>query len=158
MPMNRLHFFLLLICAPFLTAQQLDLDGAIQLAKTNNRVLQNASKDVQIAQQERWETIAIGLPQVSLSAGYTNALKQAITVVPGDSFPGGEPGTVFEIPFGAAQSANAGLRVEQLIFDGSYLVGLQASEVYLRISEQAYTKTEQVITQATVDALSLIHI
>lgn len=152
MPMNRLHFFLLLIYAPFLTAQQLDLDGAIQLAKTNNRILQNASKDVQIAQQERWETIAIGLPQVSLSAGYTNALKQAITVVPGDSFPGGEPGTVFEIPFGAAQSANAGLRVEQLIFDGSYLVGLQASEVYLRISEQAYTKTEQVITQATVDA------
>ena len=149
--MTRLHLFLLLICAPFLPAQQLDLDGAIQLAKTNNRTLQNSSKDIQIAKQKRWETIAIGLPQVSLSAGYMNALKQATTVVPAESF-GGQPGEFAELLFGTTQSANAGLRLEQLIFDGSYLVGLQASEVYLRISEQAYTKTEQVITQATVDA------
>ena len=151
MHMTRLHLFLFLICAPFLPAQQLDLDGAIQLAKTNNRTLQNSSKDIQIAKQQRWETIAIGLPQVSLSAGYTNALKQATTVVPADTF-GGQPGEFAELLFGTTQSANAGLRLEQLIFDGSYLVGLQASEVYLRISEQAYTKTEQVITQATVDA------
>ena len=149
--MTRLHLFLLLICAPFLPAQQLDLDGAIQLAKTNNRTLQNSSKDIQIAKQKRWETIAIGLPQVSLSAGYMNALKQATTVVPSETF-GGQPGEFAELLFGTTQSANAGLRLEQLIFDGSYLVGLQASEVYLRISEQAYAKTEQVITQATVDA------
>lgn len=149
--MTRLHLFLLLICAPFLPAQQLDLDGAILLAKTNNRTLQNSSKDIQIAKQKRWETIAIGLPQVSLSAGYMNALKQATTVVPSETF-GGQPGEFAELLFGTTQSANAGLRLEQLIFDGSYLVGLQASEVYLRISEQAYAKTEQVITQATVDA------
>ncbi|CAI8319280.1 MAG: Uncharacterised protein [Bacteroidota bacterium] len=149
--MTRLHLFLLLICAPFLPAQQLDLDGAIQLAKTNNRTLQNSSKDIQIAKQKRWETISIGLPQVSLSAGYMNALKQATTVVPSETF-GGQPGEFAELLFGTTQSANAGLRLEQLIFDGSYLVGLQASEVYLRISEQAYAKTEQVITQATVDA------
>ena len=67
--MTRLHLFLLLICAPFLAAQQLDLDSAIQLAKTNNRTLQNSSKDIQIAKEQRWEAIAIGLPQVSLSAG-----------------------------------------------------------------------------------------
>lgn len=151
MHMTRLHLFLLLICAPFLPAQQLDLDGAILLAKTNNRTLQNSSKDIQIAKQKRWETIAIGLPQVSLSAGYMNALKQATTVVPSETF-GGQPGEFAELLFGTTQSANAGLRLEQLIFDGSYLVGLQASEVYLRISEQAYAKTEQVITQATVDA------
>lgn len=151
MHMTRLHPFLLLICAPFLPAQQLDLDGAILLAKTNNRTLQNSSKDIQIAKQKRWETIAIGLPQVSLSAGYMNALKQATTVVPSETF-GGQPGEFAELLFGTTQSANAGLRLEQLIFDGSYLVGLQASEVYLRISEQAYAKTEQVITQATVDA------
>ncbi len=151
MHMTRLHLFLLLICAPFLPAQPLDLDGAILLAKTNNRTLQNSSKDIQIAKQKRWETIAIGLPQVSLSAGYMNALKQATTVVPSETF-GGQPGEFAELLFGTTQSANAGLRLEQLIFDGSYLVGLQASEVYLRISEQAYAKTEQVITQATVDA------
>ena len=149
--MTKLCLFLLLLCGPFLPAQELDLESAIQLAKTNNRTLQNSSKDIQIAKQKRWETIAVGLPQVSLSAGYINAFKQATTVVPSETF-GGQPGDFIELLFGTTQSANAGLRLEQLIFDGSYLVGLQASEVYLRISEQAYTKTEQVITQATVDA------
>ena len=149
--MTRLHIFILLICAPLLPAQQLDLDGAIQLAKTNNRTLQNASKDIQMARQKRWETIAIGLPQVSLSAGYVNALKQPVSLIPAEFF-GGQPGTFNEVIFGTEQSANAGLRLEQLIFDGSYLVGLQASEVYLRISEQAHIKTEQAIIQATTDA------
>ncbi len=134
-----------------MSAQQLDLNDAIQLAKTNNRTLQNASKDVLMARQKRWETIAIGLPQVSLSAGYVNAIKQPVSLIPAEFF-GGQPGEFNEVIFGTEQSANAGLRLEQLIFDGSYLVGLQASEIYLRISKQAYTKTEQAIIQATTDA------
>ena len=134
-----------------MSAQQLDLNDAIQLAKTNNRTLQNASKDVLMARQKRWETIAIGLPQVSLSAGYVNEIKQPVSLIPAEFF-GGQPGEFNEVIFGTEQSANAGLRLEQLIFDGSYLVGLQASEIYLRISKQAYTKTEQAIIQATTDA------
>ena len=42
--------------------------------------------------------------------------------------------------------------LDQTIFDGTYLVGLQASEIYLRISQQAYVKTEQAVEQATVEA------
>ncbi len=134
-----------------MSAQQLDLSDAIKLAKTNNRTLQNANKDIQMARQKRWETIAIGLPQVSLSAGYVNAIKQPVSLIPAEFF-GGQAGEYNEIIFGTEQSANAGLRLEQLIFDGSYLVGLQASEIYLRISKQVYTKTEQAIIQATTDA------
>lgn len=139
------------MCSYFVSAQQLDLSDAIKLAKTNNRTLQNANKDIQMARQKRWETIAIGLPQVSLSAGYVNAIKQPVSLIPAEFF-GGQAGEYNEIIFGTEQSANAGLRLEQLIFDGSYLVGLQASEIYLRISKQVYTKTEQAIIQATTDA------
>ena len=151
MSMPKLFVCLFLLCSYFVSAQQLDLNDAIQLAKTNNRTLQNASKDVLMARQKRWETIAIGLPQVSLSAGYVNAIKQPVSLIPAEFF-GGQPGEFNEVIFGTEQSANAGLRLEQLIFDGSYLVGLQASEIYLRISKQAYTKTEQAIIQATTDA------
>ena len=151
MPMPKLLFCLFLFFASFLPAQQLDLESAIQLAKVNNRTLQNADSDILIARQKRWETIASGLPQLKLSAGYINAIKQPVSLIPAEFF-GGQPGEFNEVVFGTEQSANAGLRLEQLIFDGSYLVGLKASEIYLRISEQAYTKTEQVITQATVDA------
>lgn len=151
MSMPKLFVCLFLLCSYFVSAQQLDLNDAIQLAKTNNRTLQNASKDILMARQKRWETIAIGLPQVSLSAGYVNAIKQPVSLIPAEFF-GGQAGEFNEVIFGTEQSANAGLRLEQLIFDGSYLVGLQASEIYLRISKQAYTKTEQAIIQATTDA------
>lgn len=149
--MPKLFVCLFLLCSYFVSAQQLNLNDAIQLAKTNNRTLQNASKDILMARQKRWETIAIGLPQVSLSAGYVNAIKQPVSLIPAEFF-GGQAGEFNEVIFGTEQSANAGLRLEQLIFDGSYLVGLQASEIYLRISKQAYTKTEQAIIQATTDA------
>lgn len=149
--MHKILPYLFLGCIMYAPAQELDLAAAIDLAKTNNRTLQNAQTDVSIARQKRRETIAIGLPQVSLSAGYVNALKQPVSLIPAEFF-GGNPGEFNEVIFGTEQSANAGLRLEQLIFDGSYLVGLQASEIYLRISEQAFEKTQQAITQATVDA------
>lgn len=148
----RKHLFCLLLAFPlFLAAQGIDMEQAIILAKENNRTLLNAKADIQIARQKRWETIAIGLPQISLSAGYANALQQPTSLIPAEFF-GGQAGEFSEVVFGTEQSANAGLRLEQLLFDGSYLVGLQASEIYLRISKQAFVKTEQAIAQATVDA------
>lgn len=149
--MYRIFPYLFFAFALYVPAQELDLAGAIEVAKTNNRSLQNAKTDISIAQQKRWETIAIGLPQVSLSAGYINAIKQPVALISAEPF-GGQAGEFNQVTFGTEQSANAGLRLEQLLFDGSYLVGLQASEIYLRISKQAYTKSEQLITQATVDA------
>jgi len=52
----------------FSSSQELDLYAAIELAKTNNRSLQNATSDILIARQKRLETIADGLPQISASA------------------------------------------------------------------------------------------
>ena len=134
-----------------LNAQELDLNSAIQLAKTNNRSLQNANSDIKIAQQKRLETIASGLPQISLSANYNNAFDQPVSLVPGQYF-GGVAGEYSAVTFGTSQSVSAGLTLNQMIFDGTYLVGLQASEIYLRISQQAYIKTEQAVEQATVEA------
>ena len=134
-----------------LNAQELDLNSAIQLAKTNNRSLQNVNSDIKIAQQKRLETIATGLPQISLSANYNNAFDQPVSLVPGQYF-GGVAGEYSAVTFGTSQSVSAGLTLNQMIFDGTYLVGLQASEIYLRISQQAYIKTEQAVEQATVEA------
>ena len=133
------------------SAQELDLNGAIQLAKANNRSLQNANSDIKIAQQKRLETITSGLPQISLSANYNNAFEQPVSLVPGQYF-GGVAGEYSAVTFGTSQSVSAGLTLNQMIFDGTYLVGLQASEIYLRISKQAYFKTEQAVEQATVEA------
>jgi outer membrane protein TolC len=47
---------------------------------------------------------------------------------------------------------NANLTLSQLIFDGSYLVGLQSAKTYLQISENAKIKTNQEITEMVVNS------
>jgi outer membrane protein TolC len=149
--MNKILLLIVLFFVFTTNAQELDLNSAIQLAKKNNRSIQNANSDIKIAKQKRLETIATGLPQISLSAAYNNTFEQPVSLVPGQFF-GGVAGEYSAVTFGTAQSVSAGLILNQMIFDGTYLVGLQASEIYLRISQQAYVKTEQAVEQATVEA------
>ena len=113
----------------FSSSQELDLYAAIELAKTNNRSLQNATSDILIARQKRLETIADGLPQISASAGYLNSPNQPVSVVPAQFF-GGTPGTYTSLTFGLSQSATAGLLLEQMIFDGSYLSLIRGDLLY----------------------------
>ena len=56
-----------------------------------------------------------------------------VSLVPAEFF-GGNPGEFSELTFGTEQNMIGSIKVEQLLFDGSYLVGLEASRVYLSIS------------------------
>ena len=62
-------------------------------------------------------------------------------MIPAEFF-GGSPGQFAEIAFGTKQTMNGTVTISQKIFDGSYLVGLQAAKVFLEISENAKEKTE----------------
>src|SRR5690606_41106059 len=94
----------------------------------------NARRDIAKAIKQKWETTAQGLPQIDGNISYNNNLKQPVSLIPAE-FGGGEPGTFQPITFGTKQSANAVATLNQLIFDGSYLVGLKAAKVFLKYSE-----------------------
>ena len=55
------------------------------------------------------------------------------------------------VQFGTEQSVDASARLDQLIFDGSYLVGLQASTVFLKISRQSKVKSELEVKRLVTD-------
>lgn len=141
----------LLLTTVLWSQQPISLDQALQTALTNNRNTQNASRDIEMAQKQRWETIATGLPQISASAGYNKAIEQPTSLIPAEFF-GGNAGEFTEIQFGTEQSVDAQARVDQLIFDGSYLVGLQASKIFLTISKQAKIKTDLKVRRVVTDA------
>ena len=60
------------------------------------------------------------------------------------------------VVFGTQQNINASVTLTQLLFDGSYLVGLQASRAYLKISEQANEKTELLTREAVINAYGTV--
>ncbi len=153
--MNNL---ILMFCLLFSTAlfsqessQSFSLQEAIDYALEHNRTAKNAARDIEAAKLLKWETTATGLPQISASIDYNNWLKQQISLIPAEFF-GGNPGEFAEIAFGTKQTMNASLVLDQKIFDGSYLVGLQSAKVFLEISENAKEKTDLEVRKATINA------
>jgi outer membrane protein TolC len=131
----------------------LTLDEAIAYGLTNNRSIINANRDIQKAKKDRWKTIALGLPQISSEVNYQNFLEMPVSLVPAEFF-GGNPGEFSELTFGTEQNMIGSLKVEQLVFDGSYLVGLEASRVYLSISENLFEKTHLEIKKLITNLYS----
>lgn len=127
------------------------LEEAISFALDSNYTAINARRDIAKAIKQKWETTATGLPQIDAEIGYQNQLKQPVTLIPAE-FSGGEPGTFSPVVFGTQQSANATATLTQLIFDGSYLVGLQAARAFLDFSENANEKTKLEVRKGVINA------
>lgn len=128
------------------------LQQAIEHATQNNYSAINANRDIEAAKHKKWETTTIGLPQVNGTVSYLNNLQYTKQGVSGGGAFGGEPGSVSTIAFGTKHSMNAGATLSQLLFDGSYLVGLQSAKVYLKISENAKLKTNQEIKEIVINS------
>lgn len=135
--------------------EAITLAEAIDYGLANNRSIVNANREVQKAFKERWNTIAIGLPQVSSSVDYQNFIELPVSLVPAEFF-GGQEGEFAELRFGTQQNFVAGVRVSQLLFDGSYLVGLEASKVYLDISKNVLEKTEIEVRKSIVNTYAAV--
>ncbi|WP_298140116.1 TolC family protein [Flavobacterium sp.] len=147
----------LLLFASILQAQEqkesysFSLKQAIEHAIQNNYSVINANRDIEAAKQKKWETTTIGLPQINGAVGYVNNFELQKSLIPAEIF-GGTPGTFQEVAFGTKHSMNASATLSQLIFDGSYLVGLQSAKTYLKISENAKVKTAQEIKEIVVNS------
>jgi outer membrane protein TolC len=127
------------------------MQEAIDYALVHNTKILSAQKSVLSAEFERRKTIATGLPQINGDLSYNNWLKQQVSLIPAEFF-GGNPGEFAAVTFGTQQSAGASAELSQQLFNGSYLVGLQASKVYLAISENAKEKLETEVVKATTSA------
>lgn len=129
----------------------LSLDEAINFAIENSYNTKASKNDIKSATEKVWETTTIGLPQINGAIDYQNNLKQQVSLLPAE-ITGGPAGTFTPVIFGTKQNIGASITLKQLLFDGSYLVGLQASRTYLKISKQANEKTELLTREAVINA------
>lgn len=151
---------------------ELSLKQAIIYAIENNYNTKAARNDIKSANEKVWETTAIGLPQINGKVDYQKFLKQPVSLLPAAAFDNREsvvqtvedffditresspnaPDGFIPVVFGTKQNINASVTLTQLLFDGSYLVGLQASKTFLKISKQAEEKTELLTREAVINA------
>jgi len=118
------------------TTLELSMQEALDYALQNNITLQNAALDIESARKKVWETTAIGLPQVNGNFNYQH--------IPGDlpTFDMADPmtGETQSIKLGVKNSSTYSLTLSQLVFSGEYIVGLQASKTFLKISQLSHEK------------------
>ncbi len=135
---------LMLINTAVFAQQKLELtvQEAIDHALKYNKTQINSGLAVDKAQQGLREAIANGLPQVSATVDYTNALGADISI----QFSPDAPATKIPIE----PTSNLNVQVTQLIFNGSYIVGVQTAKLYKELSQLNLKKSETDIrTQVT---------
>ena len=128
------------------------LDQAIVHALEHNYSVINSGRDVEAARQKKWETTAAGLPQLNGNVTYLNNFSLQQQGVTGGGPFGGDEGSISTFAFGTKHNMNAAVTLSQLLFDGSYIVALQASKTYLKYYENAKRKTDVEVKEMVVNA------
>jgi outer membrane protein len=122
------------------TTANFSLQEAIAYAQKHHVSILNAKIDEEIASNTVKQTIGIGLPQLSGNATFQDFLKLPTSLLPGEVF--GEPGKQIPVQFGVKYNSTVGLELNQLLFDGTYLVGLKASRTYKELSVKNSSRTK----------------
>jgi len=147
---------LIIISTGFMSAQDqsaFGLNDAVKFALQNNANIKKAENNVLSAKKKVWETTSMGFPQIDGTASYQNFIKQPVQLLPARIFnPMAPDGTYIPVKFGTDQNMKWSATLKQLIFNGSYLVGLQSSRTFKKISENALVKTKQKIKEVVVNA------
>jgi len=138
----------------FAQTSSFTLEEAKSYALENNITVLNAEQDIVAAEYQRRETVAMGLPQVSASGSFSNFLNLPVQVLDA-SFFGGQPGDLISFRAGTDFSSSLNLNVNQLIFNGSYIVGLQLSKHYTKMQTNAATLSKEDVVYNVVQAFEL---
>ncbi len=146
--------FLSVVCLGLISgikAQQvpvLTLEESIQYALENNVGIKNALLDIRASKATVGETTAQGFPQISGNVDVNKNL-----IIPSQPFPAiffnpeASEGEFIAVQFSPEYTANMTVTVNQMIFNGSYFVGLQAAKTYMQLAEYDKIKTENDVIE-----------
>lgn len=129
------------------------LEECLMYAFENSDSIKNAILDQKIAKAQVGETRSAGLPQIEGSASMTKNYIMPVQLIPAEVFdPNAEPGSFVPMQFSPTYTGSATVQWDQMIFDGSYFVGLQAASTYQELSSKAAIKTKIDVAEAVTKA------
>jgi outer membrane protein len=117
------------------------IQDAVNYAYEHRDSVVNAALDVKSADYRVKEIIGQGFPQIDGTASIQDYLKIPTTLLPGEVF-GAPAGSFIPVKFGVKYSSNLGVTANQLLFDPSYIIGLQGRKTYKELYNRAYNRTK----------------
>ncbi len=139
------------------TPMAFSLKEAQDYASKNNYDLQNSYIDIQIAKKEVSKNTAIGLPQVNGQVDYTDNFALPTTLIPNFINPSDTTPKYIGVKFGTQYNLGISGALTQLVYSGTYLVGLQTAKAYLETVRQKMIKDQMdvrdIVTEAYIGLL-----
>ncbi|WP_299984389.1 TolC family protein [uncultured Pontibacter sp.] len=136
--------------------QAFSLQQSIDYALQNRASLKMARNQQDIDKAKVGEIRAMGLPQIDAAADLGKNVIQQKSFLPAEFFQdpdnpnAPEPGTFVPVVFTPQYTGNAAITASQLLFDGSYLIGLKAAKTYTELSRKTTEQNEiDVVEQVT---------
>ncbi|WPP49908.1 TolC family protein [Catalinimonas niigatensis] len=136
---------------------KMTLEECLEYAYQNNATLKNAALEQNIAKADVGVTKADGLPQINGSISYNNNVAIQTQFLPAVFFaddPTEVPADAPAVPvqFGVQHTSNAGASISQMIFDGSYFVGLKAARTYADLMQKNFNQTKVDLAEQVMKA------
>ncbi|MFY7964189.1 MAG: TolC family protein [Chitinophagaceae bacterium] len=147
---KRTYFILLSILIVFKAQSQqqkehqFSLQQAVEFAKKNNVQVKNSLLNIKIQEQTNRNITSAALPTVSANIGTTYYIDIPVSLIPAEIF-GGPKGTYQPVQFGTKYTTNAGISLQQLLFDGQVFIGLQARKTSMDWKQKEFELTEEAI-------------
>ncbi len=133
--------------------KKLSLNDCIELAIENNENLKNSKLEERISKALSKEYLSIGFPQINFDGGlqYNHDVPKSLIDI-SRFMPGVPEGTEQEVQFGQTYDGRVDLFINQMIFNGSYFVGLSAARELVRLSEKLTERNEIDINESVQKA------
>lgn len=156
---NQLIIWAIIFVSGNLVAQEatgFTLDEAKDYALDNHLSVKNGYLDIEIAKKQSLEATSMGLPQVSINGSFSNFLNLPVQVVDASFInPNAQPGETISFRAGTDYSATGSLQASQLLFNGSYIVGLQVSKFFINVSETALQQSQEEVVFNVIQAYQI---
>jgi len=165
---------------------KLSLQDALKMALQNNTNILNSDLDLKIAQKKVWETLASGLPHIDAKGGYQHIFKVPTLSFGGQTKLSTGPeipwdnttqsGTINSVVLSTGEALRLNMEagepielavknnttfdftVSQLIFSGSYFVGLQATRVFYGYTQQSAEKTRLDVVETVINTYNMLQL
>lgn len=122
--------------------KKFSLNDAVSFALKNNDSLKNAVLDEQIAQKKVKEITANGLPQINATSSLNHFIKVPSVEIPNPFLSPSNPSPTLSFPQGIPYSWNNTVQASQLLFDGTFFLGLKAAKEFVEMSKIDIKRSE----------------
>jgi outer membrane protein TolC len=132
---------------------QFSLDECLEYALKNNENIIIANLEVDASRAKTGEFMSAGFPQVDVNASLNKNFILRRTFLPANQFdPTAPEDEVIELVFGTPYDSDVGISINQMVFNGSYFVGLKASKIFQELSTKEHIKSKIDVIESVTKA------